>query len=114
MRFFLFFSSFSYLNLVRFFSPKPQNIEIEFLRKVVELQTQFFLPKFFGPTPLETPLKTVPQKSIFRTAPARAPVFFVDNTRYLRDKYFDIVSGYNPPGTFQMDPPKINFLNGLT
>ena len=42
-------------------------MEIYFLSKVVELQTQFFLPKFFGATPPGTPPKL-----------------------YLTDKYFDI------------------------
>ena len=39
------------------------------------------------------------------------PVFF-DISRYLRGKYFDRVWGTNPAETPQMDPPKINFLNG--
>ena len=44
-----------------------------------------------------------PQKSIFRTAQARVPVFY-DISRYLIDKYFDIVWGCHALG----DPP-----NGL-
>ena len=33
---------------------------------------------------------------------------------YLTDKYFDIVWGATPRGPPQMDPLRINFLNGLT
>ena len=37
-----------------------------------------------------------------------------DISRYLTDKYFDIVWGATSPlGTPHIDPPKINFLNGL-
>ena len=71
-----FFFLFLFLNLVHF-SLKPQNIEMLFLCKVVELQTQFFLPKVFGATPPETPSKMGPQKSIFLTAQVRALVFLV-------------------------------------
>ena len=62
---FLFFSFFIFLIFVRSSSPKSQNIEIQFLCKVVELQTQLFLPKLFGATPPGTPPKWGPQKSIF-------------------------------------------------
>ena len=62
--FFSFFFCFFFLIFVRS-SPKPQNMEIYFLCKVVELQMQFFLPKFFGATPPRTPPKWVPKKSIF-------------------------------------------------
>ena len=48
--FFSLFSFFFFLIFVRSSSPKPQNIEIEFLCEVVELQTRFFLPKRFGAT----------------------------------------------------------------
>ena len=51
-----------------------------------------------------------PPKSIFSTAQARVPVCY-DISRYLMDKFFDIVWGCHPP---QMDPSKINFLNGST
>ena len=54
-----------------------------------------------------------PQKIRFLTAQARVLVDF-DISRYLTDKYFDIVWGCHAPrGHPQMDPPKINFLNGL-
>ena len=46
-------------------------------------------------------------------AQARVIVVF-DISRYLTDKYFDIVWGCHPPKPLQMDPPKINFLNGST
>ena len=93
-----------------------------------------------------------PPKINFFTAQLRVPVCY-DISRYLTDKYFDIVWGCPPPGTSknqvfewlnlgcqfalisadiyqknilvkfggaipwgppQMDPPKINFLNGLS
>ena len=44
-------------------------------------------------------------------AQARVPVFFLNSSRYLRDKYFDVVWGYLPPSTLQIDTPKIYFLN---
>ena len=59
-----FFSFFFFLNFVRSSSPKPQNIEIQFLCKVVELQMQFFLPKVFRATPPGPP-KMGPQKNNF-------------------------------------------------
>ena len=65
---------------------------------------QFFLPKFFGATPPGTPPKWGPKKSSFLTAQARVLVLF-DISRYLPDKYFDIVWGCHPPGTPQIDPP---------
>ena len=75
MRFFLFSPSFSFffpffsciffLNLVRPSSPKPHNIENQFLCKVVELQTQFFLQKFFGAPPPGTPPKWGPKNYFF-------------------------------------------------
>ena len=43
----------------------------------------------------------------------RVTVFF-DISKYLRDKYFDIVWEYHLPWAAQMDPKKINFLNDLT
>ena len=41
-------------------------------------------------------------------AQARVVLVF-DISRYLTDKYFDIVWGATPWGPPQMDPPKINF-----
>ena len=58
--FFLFFRFF-FLIFVRSSSPKPQNMEIKFLCKVVELQMQLFLPKLFGATPPRTPPKWAPK-----------------------------------------------------
>ena len=52
------------------------------------------------------------QKSWLRLWPT-VPVFY-DIRRYLTDKYFGIVWGCHTPGTPQMDPPKINFLNSST
>ena len=57
-------------------SPKPQQIEIYFLCKVVKLQMQFRLPKVFGDTPPETPLYEA-RKINFVIAQARVIVFFV-------------------------------------
>ena len=54
---YFFFFLFFFLIFVRSSSPKPQHIEIYFLCKVVELQMQVFLPKFFGATPPGTPPK---------------------------------------------------------
>ena len=83
--YFFFFPFFFFLIFVHSSSPKPQHIEIYFLCKVVELQTQVFLPKFFGATPPGTPQKWGPKKSIFWMAQARVPVVF-DISRYLTDK----------------------------
>ena len=60
-----FFSFFFFLIFVRSSSPKPQNIEIQFLCKVVELQMQFFLPKVFRATPPEPPQNGAPKKQFF-------------------------------------------------
>ena len=50
-----------------------------------------------------------PPKSIFGMAQARVLLCF-DISRYLTDKYFDIVWGCDPPlGTPQMDPQKSIF-----
>ena len=56
-----FFPLFFFLNFVRSSCPKPQNNEIYFLCKVVELQRQFFLPKFFWATPPGTPHNGAPK-----------------------------------------------------
>ena len=106
MRFISFFFLFFFLNFVRSSSPKPQHIEIYFSCKVVKLQMQFFLPKFFGATPPGTP-----KKSIFWTAQTRVLVVF-DISRYLTDKYFDIVWGCHHPRDPPNGPLKLNFLNG--
>ena len=52
--YFFFVFLFFFLYFVRSFSPKSQNIEIYFFCKVVQLLTQFCLPKYFGATPLGT------------------------------------------------------------
>ena len=49
-----------------------------------------------------------PRESMFLTAELWVPVCF-DISRYLRDKYFDIVLGH-PPGDPQMDPQQTIFL----
>ena len=59
-------------------------------------------------TPLGTPLKWGPKKTIFLTAQARVLVLF-DISRYLTDKYFEIVWGCHPLGPPQIEPLKINF-----
>ena len=46
-----------------------------------------------------------PPKSIFWMAQLRVPVCF-DISRYLTNKYFDIVWGCHPPGTSPNGPPK--------
>ena len=46
-------------------------------------------------------------------AQAKVPVFFFIS-RYIGDKYFDIVWGCQPPGDSRNRPPKIKFLNGLS
>ena len=68
---------------------------------------QLFLPKVFGATPPGTP-----QKLIFGTAQARMLLFF-DISRYLTDKYFDIVWGCHPPRTPPNGPPKNQFFEQL-
>ena len=57
-------------------------------------------PKIFVVTPLGIP-KMVLQKTIFWTAEAKGDSFFYIS-RYLREKYFNIVLWYHPPKT---DPP---------
>ena len=95
-----FFFFFFFLNFVRS-SPQPQNIKIQFLCKIVELQTQFCLPKFFLVTPRDPP-KLGPQKSIFWTAKFRAPVFLIS---------IDIIFWQTSGGTAR-GPPKL-FLEGF-
>ena len=65
----------------------------------------------WGYPPSETPPKCNPQNYFFE----QLPVCF-DMNRYLTYKYFDIVwrSLPSPPGTPEMGPRKITFLNGLT
>ena len=64
------------------------------------------------PPPPRTPPNGPPKNQFFERLKLRVPVFY-DISRYLTDKYFDIVwNATPPPGTPQMDPPKINFLNG--
>ena len=79
MRFFSFYSS---LNLIHSSSPKPQNIEIKFFCKVVQLQTQFCLLKYFGATLLETPQNRTPKLNFLKmnrmkTVQTRALVFLI-------------------------------------
>ena len=59
-----YFFSLSFLNLRS--SPHPQNLEINFLCKVVELQTQFCLPKIFLVTPPGTPQNEPPKNQFFK------------------------------------------------
>ena len=68
----------------------------------------------WGCHPPGDPPNGPPKKSIFLMAQLLVPVCF-DISRYLTNKYFDIVWGCHPlpPGTPQMYPPKINFLNGF-
>ena len=73
---------------------------------------QLFLPKFFGATPSGTSPKWGPKKSIFLTAQARVLLFF-DISRYLTDKYFDIVLGCPTPRGPPNGPPKNQFLEWL-
>ena len=73
---------------------------------------QFFLSKFFRATPPEPP-KMGPQKINFLMAQARV-LLFLDISRYLTDKYFDVVWGCHAPGDTPNGPQKNNFLNGLT
>ena len=42
-------------------SPKPENIKIQFLFKVIELQTLLCLPKFLGATSSGTPQNRSPK-----------------------------------------------------
>ena len=101
MRFcFFFFSFFFFLIFVHSSSPKPQNIEIYFLCRVAEVQTQLFLPKFFGATPPGIPQNGATKNQFFEGLKLES-LFFFDISRYLTDKYFDIVWGCHPPG----DPP---------
>ena len=65
MRFISFFFSFFFFLIFVRSSSKPQNMEIYFLCKVVELQMQFFFPKFFGATPPETPQNGAPKNQFF-------------------------------------------------
>ena len=68
---------------------------------------QFFLPKF-GATPPETQPKWGPKKSIFWTAQTRVLVVF-DISRYLTDKYFDVVWACHPPKNQFFELLKLEF-----
>ena len=67
MSFFFVFLVFLLLNLVRSFSPKPQNVEIKFLCKVVVQQTQFCVPKFFWTLPQYTLQNEAPKIHFLNT-----------------------------------------------
>ena len=69
---------------------------------------QFFLPKFFGATPPGTPPNWGPKKLIFERLKLECYLFLISVD--IKDKYFDIVWGCHPP----REPPKNQFLNGLT
>ena len=69
---------------------------------------QFFLAKFVGALPRD-PTKMGPQKINFLMAQARVLVFF-DISRYLTEKYFDIVWGCHP---LLGDPPTRPLKNQL-
>ena len=66
---------------------------------------QFFLPKFFLATPPGTPQNGPPKNQFFERAQGRVLLIF-DISRYLRDKYFDIVRGCHPP----QGPPQKSIL----
>ena len=72
-----FFFFFFILYLARSSSPKLQNIDILFLCKVGEQQTQFCLPNFLGATPPVTSPKWGTEKLNFWKAQAKKPVFFI-------------------------------------
>ena len=92
-----FFFLFFFLIFVRSSSPKPQHIEIKFLCKVVELQTKIFLPKFFLlQLHREPPENGAPKNPFFEWLKLEC-YFFFDISRYLTDKYFDILWGCHPP-----------------
>ena len=82
--------------------------------KVVELQTQFFLPEFVLANPPGNLPKMVSQNSIFSMTQARMLVFFLISADISQTNSLTYSGGAIAPGTPQMDPPKINFLNGLT
>ena len=123
-------------------SSKPPNIKNSFLRLLVELQTQFFLPKFFGAT------FRGPENQVFLRLKQRCHFFF-DINRYLTNistlfggtttsgppknyffeqlklecQFFDIsryltctlmycIREYHPLGYPPLGYPKINLLNG--
>ena len=54
-----------------------------------------------------------PPKINFLMIQRMVPVFF-DISRYLRNKYFDMVWGYHPLGDLPKWIPKNEFFNGLT
>ena len=73
MSFFLSFFLFFLPKSCTHFCKTPKHWNLIFV--LIELQTQFCLPKFFGYSP-RNPTKMGPQKSIFWKAQARVPVFF--------------------------------------
>ena len=64
----------------------------------------------FGVPPPREP----PKNQLFERLNLECQLVFYDISRYLTDKYFDIVWGCHPPEDFPNGPPKINFLNGST
>ena len=79
--------------------------------KVVELQTQFFFRNFLGQLHQEPP-KWGPKNQFFERLKLGC-YFFFDISRYLTDKYFDIVWGYHPPRDPPNGPPKNQFFEWL-
>ena len=59
---------------------------------------------FLGQLPREPPQNGAPKNQFFERL-AMVPVF-LDISRYLRDKYFDIIWGYHPPGDPPNGPPQ--------
>ena len=83
-----------------------------FCVKLLSCKRNFFSQNFFGATPPGTPLKWGPKKSMFWTAQARVLVCF-DITRYLTDKYFDIIWRCHLPRDPPNGPPKNQFFEWL-
>ena len=82
-----------------------------FCVKLLSCKCNFFSRNFLGQLHRELPQNGVPKNQFFERLKLGCYFFFAIS-RYLTDKYFDIVWGCHsslgtPP---QMDPPKINFL----
>ena len=81
--------------------------KFNFSVKLLGCKRNFFSRNFLGQLP-QVPPKMGPQKINFLTAQARVLVLF-DISRYLTDKYFDIVWGCPPPDIPKIDPQKSIF-----
>ena len=119
MRFFPFFSffflffpflSFFFRNFCTLFVLlNHKTSKSNFCVELLSCKCNFFSRSFLGQLHWEPPQNGAPKHQFFEWLKLKC-YFFFDISRYLTDKYFDIVWGcHPPPGTPQTDPQKSIF-----